>query len=175
MEPEELGIADAAEVADRTFYRYFASKEAALLHPLSMFVDDFVAATRVHLERVDPLRSMLSAVDDLQAVGHYDDSMAFLVRSVASHPSIAGEYHNELLRGESALTVSFAEHLGVAPQAHTPRLLAAAGTMALTAAITTWQADPSVDVWELGRVGLRHAATGLDLLARAPGHGAPRS
>ena len=58
-------IAEAAEVSHRTFYRYFPSKEDALLADFKDFLDDFVALVAARPADEHPVDSLIRTLDTI--------------------------------------------------------------------------------------------------------------
>lgn len=160
-------IARAAEVSHRTFYRYFPSKEDALLAPFRDFLEDFVALVAARPMAEHPLQSLLATLDTIAVALPVDaDAFDWLYELIEGEPAVAGVQHRLLVEAQDRLTALFAARLGVPPYALAPRLYAAAATASYQAAVRTWVALPpderTMTVWSLGREALETFASGLE-------------
>lgn len=159
-------IAEAAEVSHRTFYRYFPSKEAALLADFKDFLDDFVALVAARPADEHPVDSLLRTLDTIaQAVPVDADAFSWIFELVEREASLGGVQHRLLLEAQDRLTNLFAQKLGVSPRAMEPRLFASGATASYQAAVRTWAVLPpderTMTVWALGREALATFADGL--------------
>jgi AcrR family transcriptional regulator len=157
-------IAEAAGVSARTFNNYFASKYEAIC---ALSFDRAVRIGTTLMERPadEPLwTAITSAV--MSEYGSADraldrDWMAS-VRLVTSTPALRGEY----LKVQAMAERSLAEAIGVrwykAGSTMFPRMLAAAVTAAVQAALENWlYADPPTALAPLIRRGLQQLADGM--------------
>lgn len=159
-------IAEAAEVSHRTFYRYFPSKESALLADFKDFLDDFVALVAARPAEEHPVDSLLRTLDTIaQALPVDADAFSWIYELVEREPSLGGVQHRLLLEAQDRLTNLFAQKLGVSPRSMEPRLFASGATAAYQAAVRTWVVMPpderTMTVWALGREALGTFAEGL--------------
>lgn len=159
-------IAEAADVAHRTFYRYFPSKEDALLLDLRDFLDDYVMLVESRPASEHPVDSMLYVVGLVAGLDIDLTALEWLVGLVEETSSVAGVQHRMMLAAQDRLTELFAERLGVDSSALEPRLCAAAGTAAFQSAVLTYARLPAErrcldDLWDLGREALESYADGL--------------
>jgi AcrR family transcriptional regulator len=160
-------IADSAEVAHRTFYRYFPSKEDALLLDLRDFLDDYLMLVSSRPPTEHPIDSLLGAVEFVASGLDLDlGAFEWLVDLVDTNPTLAGVQHRLMMAAQDRLTDLFAERLGVPPTDLTPRLCAAAGTAAFHSSVITYARLPADsrgidDLWALGQAALEAYATGL--------------
>jgi AcrR family transcriptional regulator len=159
-------IAEAAEVSHRTFYRYFPSKEAALLADFKDFLDDFVALVAARPADEHPVDSLLRTLDTIaQALPVDADAFSWIYELVEREPSLGGVQHRLLLEAQDRLTNLFAQKLGVSPRSMEPRLFASGATASYQAAVRTWVVMPpderTMTVWTLGRAALGTFADGL--------------
>lgn len=159
-------IAKAAEVSHRTFYRYFPSKEEALLSAFQDFLDDFVALVAARPAEEHPVDSLLHTLDTIAVATPVDaDSFKWIYGLVEGEPSLRGVQHRLLLEAQDRLTSLFAQRLGVAPTSLEPRLFASSATASYLAAARTWvvipRAERTMTLWALGREALERFAQGL--------------
>lgn len=180
---DEVTVADiaaAADVAPRTFYRYFTGKEDAVLMGLAEFFDGYVALVAARPTDEPPMRSLVAALDDAADIyrqGGMEFSVKFLegFTLVATVPAIAARQHYVALEAQDRVTALFADRLGVPDTALEPRMFAAASTAAYQAATRTWVDLPAdqrnaARVFELAREALEAYANGLDRMV-VPGIG----
>jgi AcrR family transcriptional regulator len=159
-------IAEAADVSHRTFYRYFPSKEAALLADFKDFLDDFVALVAARPPDEHPVDSLLHTLDTIASAMPVDaDAFNWIYELVEGEPALGGVQHRLLVEAQDRLTSLFARKLDVSPLALEPRLFASGATAAYQAAVRTWVVMPpderTMTVWALGREALETFATGL--------------
>lgn len=159
-------IADAAEVSHRTFYRYFPSKEDALLLTLQEFLEGYVALVASRPADEHPIDSLLGAVDLASDLDLDLGALDWLVDMVETYPTVAGVQHRIMITAQDQLTDLFATRLGITPTELEPRLYAAAGTAAFYGAVLTYARLPAEtrelgDLWVLGRRALNAYASGL--------------
>ncbi len=142
------GIARHAEVAPRTFFHYFETKEDVVLA-------DYADRLRLLLERLsarptgeEPWESLRQA---FRAVASEDsghrDAMSKRLRMMAEAPTVAARslllqsmWEHDLAELLSS-RVQDADH-----ESPSPELLAAAALAAMRASIQQWLADPSIDL-----------------------------
>lgn len=142
------GIAGAADIAPRTFFHYFATKEDVVLA-------DYAGRLRrllEHLaERPSDERSWESLRQAFRAVAAEEseqrEAMASRLRIMADAPTVAARS----LLLQSGWERDLAEVLATRPAARgrdepAPELLAAAALAAMRASIQQWLRDPSVDL-----------------------------
>jgi AcrR family transcriptional regulator len=127
-------IAEAAEVAPRTFFAYFPSKEDVLFADFDTTFDSFVACLRGRPpgeSTFDALRTWTAS--QLLDLEPDDQRMAVRHRLCSEHESIAA--HERHLRGrfEAIIVESVAADLGDAPTDLRPQMIAAAAIAAVAA------------------------------------------
>ena len=159
-------IAEAAEVSHRTFYRYFPSKEDALLADFKDFLDDFVALVAARPADEHPVDSLVRTLDTIALALPVDaDQFNWIYELVEGEPALGGVQHRLLLEAQDRLTNLFAQKLGVSPRSLEPRLFASGATASYQAAVRTWVVLPAdertMTVWALGREALERFAQGL--------------
>ena len=159
-------IAEAADVSHRTFYRYFPSKEDALLADFKDFLDDFVALVAARPADEHPVDSLVRTLDTIALALPVDaDEFNWIYELVEGEPALGGVQHRLLLEAQDRLTNLFAQKLGVSPRSLEPRLFASGATASYQAAVRTWVVLPvderTMTVWALGREALETFAQGL--------------
>ncbi len=125
-------IAEAAEVAPRTFFAYFPSKESVLFGDF----DQTVQALAAHLEQRESGQSTLDAVRawivEIVERDGLDEERGRRLREVieANEPLLT--YERQLtIRFEALIAAAVAEDLGADPHDLHPRLIAAAAAASL--------------------------------------------
>ena len=126
-------IATAADVAPRTFFSYFPSKEAVVFHNVDRDLDALASALRDRPagETVyDALRGWIDAMfDDWMAE---EDEALLRKRLCREDEGLANFEGGVLVRIQELLLEAIAEDLDEPPDALRPRLVAAATMAALT-------------------------------------------
>jgi AcrR family transcriptional regulator len=126
-------IAAAADIAPRTFFAYFPSKEAVVFFDY----EPIIAALRAAIEQrpegestIDALRRWLE--DSLPAERHESDKEQLRHCLIADEPGLAAHHRHLLSRFEDILREGVARDLGDPPDTLRPKLVAAAATAALS-------------------------------------------
>jgi TetR/AcrR family transcriptional regulator, regulator of mycofactocin system len=126
-------IAAAAEVAPRTFFAYFPSKEAVVFHNLDRDLDGLASALRDRLRgetAFDALRRWLDAMFD-QWMAEEDE--ALLRKRLCREDEGVANFEGGIMgRVHELLLEAIAEDLGEPRDALRPRLVTAAAIAALT-------------------------------------------
>jgi AcrR family transcriptional regulator len=126
-------IAEAAEVAPRTFFSYFPSKEAVVFHNVDRDMDALAAALRDRLPgetAFDALRRWIEAMfDEWMAEG---DQALLRKRLCREDEGLANFQGGVMARIHELLLEAIAHDLDEAPDGLRPRLVAAAAVAALT-------------------------------------------
>jgi AcrR family transcriptional regulator len=140
-------IAEAAEVAPRTFFAYFPSKEDVLFADFDVTFDSFAAWLRDRPPgetTFDALRTWTaSQLLDLESGAQRG---ALRHRLCSQHESIAAHERHLMGRFEAVIAESVAADLGDAPTDLRPRMIAAAAIAAVSAMLPD---DPGAE--ELSR------------------------
>ena len=131
-------IARRADIAPRTFFGYFESKEDVFLGPGDDRLERVIRAIR---ER-DPRQPILIAVQrELQQGGQprgeLHDAGRPRVAELLRHPPVVNRLRERWNRWEDELAVAIAAHVGTAPDDPEPRLVAAVITAAIRVAAAT--------------------------------------
>jgi AcrR family transcriptional regulator len=154
-------IAEAAEVAPRTFFSYFPSKEAVVFHNVDRDLDSLADALRHRLpgeNAFDALRRWLdSMLDEWMTEG---DETLVRKRLCKEDEGLANFQGGVMARINELLLEAIADDLGEPPQALRPRLVAAAAMAALTSL------EGSLDV-NAGQRGPEMKAEALAILDNA--------
>jgi AcrR family transcriptional regulator len=126
-------IATAADVAPRTFFAYFPSKEAVVFHNADRDLDSLASALRDRLPgetAFDALRRWIDAMfDEWMAEG---DEALLRKRLRCEHEGLANFEGGIRARVEELLLEAIANDLGEPRDALRPRLVTAAAIAALT-------------------------------------------
>ena len=126
-------IATAADVAPRTFFAYFPSKEAVVFHNVDRDLDSLSSALRDRLPgetAFDALRRWIDAVFD-QAMADEDEAL-LRKRLRCEDEGLANFEGGIMARIQELLLEAIADDLGEPQDALRPRLVTAAAIAALT-------------------------------------------
>jgi AcrR family transcriptional regulator len=126
-------IAAAADVAPRTFFSYFPSKEAVVFHDLDRDLEGLASALRDRLPgetAFDALRRWIDAVFD-RAMGNADEAL-LRKRLCREDEGLANFQAGILARVHELLLEAVADDLGEPPDALRPQLVTAAAVAALS-------------------------------------------
>ena len=147
-------ITDAVEVSERTFFRYFASKEDLVLSPLTAASDAFVEQLRLRPagERpVDALRNALHAAAGLLEPGLLETQTDWethrqAVKLIESTPQLLSAHLVIGQRLADAVVEVIAEREHVDPAAdRRPRIIAAVFCALMTTAGQVWHGDGGIE------------------------------
>jgi AcrR family transcriptional regulator len=134
-------IAAAADIAPRTFFAYFPSKEAVVFHDfdgLFASLKESIEARPEGVSAIDALRGWLEV--SLPVVHHEGDEAQLRKRLCFAEPSLAAHQQHLLSKLEVLLRDGVARDLGEPSDSLRPKLVAAAAVAAM-AAIEDEQAD----------------------------------
>jgi AcrR family transcriptional regulator len=125
-------IAEAAEVAPRTFFSYFPSKEAVVFHDVDRTLDGLASALRNRLPgetTFDALRRFIDVMFDEPA----DEDEALLRKRLCREDEGLSNFQGGVMaRVHELLLEAIADDLGDPKDALRPQLVAAAAVAALT-------------------------------------------
>lgn len=147
-------ITDAVEVSERTFFRYFASKEELALSPLLIASDAFIGQLRLRPEDerpVDALRNALHAAAGLLEPGQLDvetdwEQHSQAVKLIESTPHLLAAHLMVGQRLSDGITEVIAERENVDPTTdRRPRIIAAVFCALMTTAGQVWGGDGGID------------------------------
>ena len=165
-------IAEAADIAPRTFFGYFVSKEAVVFDDFDDVFASFAERLRTRPAgetAFDALRDWITAhAGELGLDSHEQRRRRDLVRST---PALQAQERNNLARFEELLAEGVAADLGVPPDSLRARLVSAAAVAALHA-LGDFGDDPATHGSERAVAVIDEALVflrgGLDALRRQP-------
>ena len=135
-------ISEAADVATRTFFNYFSSKEEALLGNAPE------KAATVHRLVVDrpatesPLEAVYQVLRELTLQqARRREELLLRQQVIERHPGLLARQLGMYASFERALTAAVAERLGAPADPLYARVLATAAVAAARAAVSSWMAD----------------------------------
>ena len=158
-------IADAADVSESTFFRYFDNKEGVALEGLRQRAEAIVAAIRARPANEPPIDACL-------AVNQNAEILALRIRKedlpglefLRETPELASKAHLILRRTVSQLAEEFARRLNMEPESLEVRLQTHVVISASIAALEVWIADPTgCDPQQLSQQALLRLRNGLGL------------
>jgi AcrR family transcriptional regulator len=135
-------IAEAADVAVRTFFRYFQSKQHVLYGDVALNITGRMRAAllaRPHTE--SPVEAVGAALDALE-LGAPDQQQQVLdrLRLMERLPELGGTYHMIFQHLHDVIAEYVADRTRLHPADLYPQLLAAAATAAIKAALAVFEA-----------------------------------
>lgn len=155
-------IAEAADVAPRTFFRYFPTKETLLYHDADEQLDVLRDSIRDAPEDALPIETLQMAIAALARHTLSIRERQYQMARLASDSPSIGAYQRTVLQPltEQAVVEAFATRLGVDPEVdRRPALLAMLGVLLMSAVGRAWvRSEGSVDIETL-------IAEHVDLLA----------
>lgn len=164
-------IAEAADIAPRTFFAYFETKEAVVFHDFDAIRDRFAERVRTRADgetTFDALRAWAAewlAEGDVLTKEH--EARHELIRST---PSLEARERENQAEFAAIIAESVGAELGLPPDSLRPRMVGAAAVAALAAldhADASAHDDPIAVVDE----ALAFLQGGLDVLRRRPAPG----
>jgi AcrR family transcriptional regulator len=143
-------IAERADVAPRTFFRYFAAKEAVLFHKSEQQVEEAVAQLRARPAGETPYESLLAVLRAMAAEVTHPDKRELLLAKFAAENGRLFEHHRAVVmcRFEDSIADVLKERAGdhaddLAIEAAVAAVLAAFGT-----AVRSWLKSGAKDDFE---------------------------
>lgn len=123
-------IAAAADIAPRTFFGYFPSKEAVVFHDFDELFEDFSARLRDRSPGETAFAALRAWIVELISAAERDgdDPRDCLI---ATTPSLEAHDRANMARFNEVLTTCVAEDLGVAPDSLRAQMVAAASIAAM--------------------------------------------
>ncbi len=160
-------IADEADIALRTFFNYFSSKEEAVMATLSAAAQELIAQFRARPRTESVLRAFREAV--LVVMSQSDVAGRDFVPAlqlIRSTPTLVPQQLAVLAAQEKALAEAISERVGPPAEDVYPRLCAAAVLTALRVVLDVWlqqdqRPDPALLARQVDTV-LTELAAGLD-------------
>jgi AcrR family transcriptional regulator len=158
-------IAAAADVAPRTFFRYFDSKEDALLADHSERLALLRETLRARPVDEGPLTAVRAAI--LEVVGDFEEQrepMLCKMELMQVNPGLRAHSLERMGDLERTLATALAERTGVDPERDLrPRLIAGAVVMAMRVAVEQWgEHDGQGDLRDMVAQALDLLDGGLD-------------
>lgn len=136
-------IANAADVAPRTFFSYFETKEDVFLGAGDDRLDRLVQAIRQRDRRQPILKAIRSLLlEDREAAARITSTRSPGVAELLQHPAIASRLRERWNRWEDLLAGAIAEDVGAKPGDPEPRVVAAALTGAIRVAAAAAREQP---------------------------------
>jgi len=136
-------IAEAADVAVRTFFRYFQSKQHVLFGDVA---HDVTARLRITLAAQPAGADLIDSIGTAMASLEFgdDDRRQILdrMRLVERMPALSGAYHMLFQDLHNAIVDFTAARAGVAPKDLYPQLLGGAATASIKASLTAFESHP---------------------------------
>jgi AcrR family transcriptional regulator len=135
-------ISEAADVATRTFFNYFSSKEEALLGNLP---EKVASVHRMVLDRPAGEPPLEAACQVLRAMTvtltERREERLLRQQVIERHPGLLARQLGMYASFERALAAAVAERLGGLQDGLYPRVVAAVAVAAARSAVSTWMAD----------------------------------
>ncbi|WP_345625063.1 acyl-CoA-like ligand-binding transcription factor [Rugosimonospora acidiphila] len=135
-------IAEAADVAVRTFFRYFQSKQHVLYGDMAMNITDQMRAALLARPATEsPVQAVGAALDAME-LGDPDQQQQVLdrLRLMERMPELGGTYHMIFQHLHDVIAEHVADRTGLPPAELYPQLLAAAAIAAIKAALAVFEA-----------------------------------
>ena len=136
-------IARAADVAPRTFFGYFETKEDVFLGPGDIRIERLVQAIRERDRRTPILAAVQAELErDREPSAERRKAGRPELSELLAHPAIAERLRERWNRWEDVLADAIATDVGAAPEDPEPRVLAAALTGAIRVAASAAARQP---------------------------------
>lgn len=136
------GIATAAGVSARTFFRYFACKDDVVLHATRAMVRGVCDALGRRPGGEDVLEALRAAFVEVVAAAE-PTALCGQVRVLAAVPPLQAQAVGEHCAGDGPLVAAVAARLGADPVRDLrPALVVATATSAVSVALARWAAAP---------------------------------
>jgi AcrR family transcriptional regulator len=165
-------IAEAADIAPRTFFGYFPAKEDVVFHDADEHVEGFEARLRSRSKEettFDAFRAWFS--DWSEGIDLNDPAERTRRQLVRSTPALAARERSHRSRVEELLAEAVAQDLGVEVTSLRPHLVAAAASAALDALGSYYDERDPPDAERVAAIldeALLFLRGGLDALRRHP-------
>jgi AcrR family transcriptional regulator len=154
-------IADAADVAVRTFFRYFSSKQDVLFGDVARDITGRLRAALVARPAAEPAVVAVGAALDAMELDNDEQRRQVLdrMRLMDKAPELGGTYHLLFQELHDVIAGFTAERTGAGARDLYPQLVAAAATGAIKATLTVFEAAPDVEPLSALRVRAYAALT----------------
>ena len=131
-------IAEAADVAPRTFYSYFDAKVDVAIVQLELWMDELIRAMEARPDQETPEQMYVGSLDDLKAKGFVtgqrlrDESgrsfppMGVGLLLAETEPQVAGRIYQMLAKMQASMTKLFGRRLDLPEGALEPHVVAGA-------------------------------------------------
>jgi TetR/AcrR family transcriptional regulator, regulator of mycofactocin system len=130
-------IAEAADVAVRTFFRYFQSKQHVLFGDVAL---NIAARLRARPAAEPPVQAVGAALGAMDLEAEQQRQVLDRLRLLERLPELGGTYHMLLQQLHDVIAEEVAERTGTTAVDLDPQLLAAAATGSLRAALAVFEA-----------------------------------
>jgi len=156
-------IAEAADVSQSTFFRYFPTKEAVILQ------DDYdpriIKAFRAQPPELSPIAALRAAFKQVFAEMYPEDSAEERERHrlILAVPELYTQMMDEYTRNVGLVAGLVAERTGRRPDELAVRAFAGALVGVGMAAMVTWIEDPSADFYSVMDGAMAYLEAGLPL------------
>jgi AcrR family transcriptional regulator len=154
-------IADAVMMSPRTFFRYFASKEEALVGSMHAALSEGIRSLQ-HVAPTESPQAALRVVFEHLASLYQQQRASFLIRYQVAirSPSIASTYLYAQMETEPAICDALCSHLESATNRQEIRFLVAIYMTAFRMALATWlENDAQGDLASLLREHLEYVSS----------------
>lgn len=156
-------IAEAADVSEATFFRYFATKEDVALEGVKARIEAVVDALEERPRDELPLAACLAVMDTPGAFTLVPtETQINEFRLLGENPNLSGHFLWHVSIVTQRLATDFAERLGGQQTDLMPRLLANSVVGALYTVFQIWIIDPTSDPWQQAGESFRLLARGLE-------------
>lgn len=145
-------IAERADVSRRTFSRYFAYREDAVLDEMRADLARIATALAARPPSESPVRAFREAVgvwltDEQEPAWHLRAGTRELLLLVATEPLLTGAFRRICVEAEESCVRIVAERLGLDPMGTLrPAVAVGIGVAALMAAMRAWVHIPSMEL-----------------------------
>jgi AcrR family transcriptional regulator len=134
-------IAEAADVAVRTFFRYFQSKQHVLFGDVALNIAARLrAALRARPDSEAPVQAVGAALGAMDLEAEQQRQVLDRLRLLERLPELGGTYHMLLQQLHDVIAEEVADRTGTSAVDLDPQLLAAAATGSLRAALAVFEA-----------------------------------
>lgn len=159
-----VDIAEAADVSEATFFRYFPSKEDIALTGFRRRVRQVIGEVRRRPIEEPPLTACINSIGSPGAVAFQPGTDQLLEAKLALEaPELLSHYLWIMAEAQRELAIDFAARMGAQPHELGPRLRAAAVIGAISAVFEVWLVNPfGADPQALAEQAFRDLAAGLE-------------